>query len=399
VAKILGVREQLGLPSRDVQGVGYYEAAGTVEREFSPYDLQAVGAFGAVEPYDLSAPGRVSEIKKALIALAQHRSDGLQTPAPNTQKEDLWRHIDTSPEFIDAWDGPTADAFLTAVSRYRHLLDPTMPKERRVPLAQLPKFKDVHGNDVIIGGPQPTVAGLEALTQAVHRILKDAVQLGSYNQWRGGSLDCEFLGPDCEPPDAFVTPTRRKGRDWNPRGWTVAWRNGPAAQQYPNMVPLLDAIDVQLGAQWAQAVDDQNENQREQRAQAIIDYRQQRNDIVKQLNKGAPLPECADANQVYDKTKGACVARCRPGQKWDPQQQACVIELPEVTDHPYNTFNECVADQVQWVGEERARADCGDLIYPSKYATVAIAGLAGAIAVGGYLLFRDKKIPDMPAPK
>jgi hypothetical protein len=232
VAKILGVREQLGLPSRDVQGVGYYEAAGTVEREFSPYDLQAVGAFGAVEPYDLSAPGRVSEIKKALIALAQHRSDGLQTPAPNTQKEDLWRHIDTSPEFIDAWDGPTADA---------------MPKERRVPLAQLPKFKDVHGNDVIIGGPQPTVAGLEALTQAVHRILKDAVQLGSYNQWRGGSLDCEFLGPDCEPPDAFVTPTRRKGRDWNPRGWTVAWRNGPAAQQYPNMVPLLDAIDVQLG--------------------------------------------------------------------------------------------------------------------------------------------------------
>jgi hypothetical protein len=396
VAKILGYREQLGLPSRDVQGVGFYEAAGMVEREFSPYDL---GAFGAVEPYDLSAPGRVSEIKKVLTALARHRSDSLQTPAPNTQKEDLWRYIDTSPQFLDAWDGPTADAFAVAVSRYRGLLDSTMPKHRQTPLVQLPKFKDVHGNDVIIGGPQPTVAGLETIAQAAHHVLKGAVQLGSYVQWRGGSLDCTILGPTCEPPDALVTPTRRKGRDWSPRGWTVAWRNGPAAQQYPNLVPMLDAIDVQLEAQWAQAVHDENENQRESRAQAITEYRQQRHDVVKQLNKGAPLPECADPTQIYDKSKGACVARCHPGQKWDVQQQVCVVELPAVTDHPYQTFDECVADQVQWTSEEKARADCGDLIYPSRYATAAIAGLAGVLAVGGYLLFRDKRVPDMPAPK
>jgi hypothetical protein len=396
VAKILGYREQLGLPSRDVQGVGFYEAAGTVEREFSPYDL---GAFGAVDPYDLGVAGRVSEIKKVLIALARHQSDSLQTPAPDTQKEDLWRHIDTSPDLLDAWDGPTADAYLTAVSRYKHLLDETMPKARQTPLAQLPKFKDVHGNDVIIGGPQPTVAGLEALSQAAHRILKGAVQLGSYNQWRGGSLDCTILGPSCEPPDALVTPTRRRGRDWNPRGWTVAWRSGPAAQQYPNLVPMLDAIDVQLEAQWAQAPGDQNEVQREQRAQAIIDYRQQRHDVVKQLNKGATLPKCADPSHVYDTKKGTCVARCHSGQKWDEQLQTCVIQLPEVTDHPYKTFDECVADQVQWTSEEQARADCGDLVYPSRYATAAIAGLAGVLAVGGYLLFRDKRVPDMPAPK
>ena len=265
---------------------------------------------------------------------------------------------------------------------------------------QLPKHKDVHGNDVIIGGPQPTVAGLEAIAQAAHRVLKDAVQLGSYIQWRGGSLDCTLLGASCEPPDALVAPTRHKGRDWDPRGWTVAWRNGPTAQQYPNTVALLDAIDVQLEAQWAQAVGDQNENQRETRAQAITNYRQQRHDIVKELNKGAPLPDCADPAQIYDRTKGTCVPRCRPTQTWDAQQQVCVIQLPEVTDHPYETFNECVADQLKWVNEEQARADCGDLTYPGgKYATVAIGGLVALLGVGGYLLFRDKKVPDMPAPK
>jgi hypothetical protein len=394
VAKILGVRGQI--PSRRLQGVGYYEAAGTVEREFSPYDLQA---FGATEPYDLSQPGRVSEIKKVITALARHRSDSLQTPAPDTQTEDLWRYIDTSPEFLDAWDGPTADAFVTAVSRYRGLLDATMPKERQAPLAQLPKFKDVNGNDVVVGGPQPTVAGLETLAQAAHHVLKDAVQLGNYLQWRGGALDCSLFGAECEPPDALVTVTRRKGRDWNPRGWTPAWRTGPAAQQDPNLVALLDAIDVQLEAQWAQAVSDENEVKRAQRAQAITDYRQQRHDIVLQLNKGAPLPDCGDPSQVYDKTKGMCVARCSHGTVWDVQQNVCVVQLPEVTDHPYKTFAECVADQAQWTSEEKARADCGDLVYPSRYATAAVAGIAGVIAVGGYLLFRDKKIPDMPAPK
>lgn len=386
MAKILGFRE--------VQGIGFYEAAGTVEREFSPYD-----ALSAFEPYDLSAPGRVSEIKKVLIELARRRSDSMQTPAPDTQKEDLWRHIDTSPEFLDAWDGPTADAYLTAVSRYRGLLDETMPKDRQAPLAQLPKYKDVHGNDVVIGGPQPTVAGLEALSQAAHRVLKDAVALGSYNQWRGGSLDCTLLGPSCEPPDAVVLTTQRKGRDWVPRGWTVAWRTGPAAQQDPNLVAILDAIDVQLEAQWEQAVHDENENQREQRAQNIIDYREQRHDIVKQLNKGVSPPACADPAQVYDPSRGSCVARCRAGQKWDSAQQVCVIELPPVTDHPYTSYDECVADQIKWTSEDQARADCGDLVYPSRYATAAVAGIVGALAVGGYLLFRDKRIPDMPAPR
>lgn len=398
MAKILGIREQLGSPSRDIQGVGYYELAGTVEREFTPYDDLA--AFGAVESYDLSVAGRVAEIKKVLIALAQLQSDSLQTPLPRTQKDDIWRYIDTSPEFLDAWDGPTADAFAIAVSRYKPLLSPTLPQQRQSPLVQLPKYKDVHGNDVIVGGPQPTVAGLEAIAQAAHRILKDAVQLGSYAQWRGGSLDCGLLGPSCEPPDALVTPTRRKGRDWDPRGWTVAWRNGPTAQQYPNTVSLLDAIDVQLEEQWAQAVGDQNENQRETRAQIITNYRQQRHDVVKELNKGASLPECADLSQVYDRAKGTCVARCRPTQTWDAQQQVCVIELPEVSDHPYRTFDECVVDQVKWVNEERARADCGDLTYPSgKYAMAAVGGLVALLGVGSYLLFRDKKIPDMPAPK
>lgn len=399
MAKIVGVREQIGQPSREIQGVGYYELAGTVEREFSPYDGRGPASFGAVEPYDLSAPGRVAEIKKVLTALAKHRSDPLQTPPPNTQTENIWRHIDMSPEFVDAWDGPTADEFVIAVSRYKRLLDPSMPKSGQSPLVQLPKYKDVHGNDVVIGGPQPTIAGLEAIAQAAHDILKDAVQLGSYLQWRGGALDCTLFGPECEPPDTIVLPTRSKGRDWDPRGWTVAWRNGPVAQEYPNTLSLLDTIELQLESQWSEAVGDENEVQRAQRAAMITDLRRQRHEVVKALNKGAPLPTCPDPSQIYDKLKGACVPRCRSGQTWDNEQQVCVIELPSVDENPYQTFDECVADQIKWVNEDQARADCNELVYPSRYATVAAASIMGVLVVGGILLFRDRKIPNMSSPR
>lgn len=394
MAKILGVREQIG--RRDIQGAGFYESAGTVEREYSPYD-----AFGVVEPYDLNVPGRVAEIKSVLIALAKHRSDPLRTPAPNTQKEDLWKHINTTTEFVDAWDGPTADEYVVAMSRYKDLLHPSMPANRQSPLAQIHKMKDVNGNDVIIGGPQPTVAGLEALAQAAHRILKDSVQLDSYLQWRGGSLECSILGPSCKPPESVVLPTNIKGPDWNPRGWTAAWRNGPNATKYPNLLPMLDAIDVQLEVQWTQAPADKNEDERSMRANALVQYREQRDGIVKQLNEGVSTPRCADPSQIYDPSKGGCVNRCKSGTVWSEKQGLCVVNLSEVTGHPYKNFDECVADQIKYTDEATARSDCSDLVYAStsKYATVAIGGLVAVLGVGAYLLFRDKTVPAMPPPR
>lgn len=397
MAKILGIREQVGRwRPRGVQGVGFYEPAGTVERQFSPYDVRPLSAFGAVEPYNLAGAGRVAEIKNVLRALAQLRSDPLQTPPPNTQKDDVWKHIDLTPGFEDAWDGPTADAFVIAASRYRHYLDASLPADRRSPVAQLPVFTSIYGDEIVMG-PQPTIAGLEALAQAAHRELKDSVQLNNYLQWRGAPLECGLLS-SCEPPDTVVTPTRAKGRDWNPRGYTVAWRNGPVAEQYPNMVPMLDAIDVQLREQWVKAQSDSTEDDRSQRADIIIDYRKQRNDIVKQLNKGAALPACKDPSWIYDKEKGACVPRCPPDKQWSPELALCVVTLPTTTF--YEDHAHCMSEQPAGMSEKEKRAVC-DQLFPGATASAAmvIGGLAVALGVGGYFLFRDKRIPDMPAPE
>lgn len=315
MGKIIGIR--------DVQGVGFYEAAGTVERQFSPYD--GIGQ-DTHQPYDLSVPGRVAEIKRVLKALGQHYSDPNRNPA-DPQLEATFRHMDQSPEFADAWDGPTADAFALTVGRHRGRFPVTAPSTS--PLIQLNRFSNELGQDVIIGGPQPTVPGLEALALAAHEVLKDSVQLDQYLAWRGGSLECASL-QRCTAPDQVVTPTTFKGRDWDPRGWTVAWVNGPAAKANPALLDQLSLVDKALDFTWQQAPAQTSEAGRKEVADKLAQLRLNRHEIVKQLNAGAPAPTCDDPSKVYDRDRGTCVPRCDSGKRWDPSGGVCVIDLPPV---------------------------------------------------------------------
>ena len=350
MAKILGIHERVGaggLLSRDVQGIGLYEDATVAERR-SPYEIRSFGQ--SREPYDLMAPGAVAEIKRALIALNSYWSDPNFNPS-DTQIEDTFKHIDVSPEFIDAWDGPTADTFALTVGRHKDRFPALMPPARQEPLIQLPKFRDIHGNDVIVGGPQPTVAGLEALAQAAHEVLKDTVQLDQYLAWRGGVLDCVGMHMErCIPPDALVTPTKRMGRPWDERGWTIAWRDGPNANE--NLLGTLDLLDESLGTSWTVMPHEPTEQRRRQRADATRDLRKQRHDIVKQLNEGVPLPECKNPANVYDRPTGLCKPRCQPPKTWDQGLKTCVLVVgpPVYADHAH-----CMKEQRKVASEEEAK--------------------------------------------
>lgn len=399
MAKIVGIRERVGgatgLLGRTVQGVGFYEPAGAAEQQYSPYDIAPISAFGATAPYELGVPGRVAEIKRVLIELNKFWSDPNLNPS-SPQVEDTFKHIDTSPQFIDAWDGPTADSFALTVGRHRDRYPAFMPSARREPLIQLPKFQDVHGRDVVVGGPQPTVAGLELLAQAAHEVLKDTVQLDQYLAWRGGGLDCATSPTDCVPPDSLVRGTPNAGRAWNPRGWTVAWRDGPVAKASPELIDQLDLIEQSLETSWMLAPHESDEPSRKKRADAIAADRLARHELVEKLNEGAPLPSCADPAKIYDKDQGACMPRCRPDQSWDESLQRCVVE---VSPTKYASYAECMTDQLKIGTEAEAEAACR-AIFPADSKTLAVAvGLAAAAGVGGYLLFRDKKIPAMVGPR
>lgn len=380
MAKILGIR--------DVQGYGFYESAGTVEREFSPYDARSLGA---AEPYDLNAPGRVAEIKNVLIALGRFYSDPARVPV-DTQLEDTFEHIDISPDFVDAWDGPTADAYALTVGRHRDRFSALTTK--RSPLIQLPKWKNEQGTTIMVGGPQPTVPGLEALAQAAHEVLKDTVQLEQYLAWRGGVLDCTSMTTgSCTPPDALVLPAQTAGKTWNPRGWTVPWLTGPVAQQNPQLVNQLAITDHALDFTWQQAAAATTEQQRTEAAGKLIQLRQNRHELVKQLNSGAPMPACPDPADHYSKAHGRCVPRCSPEQRWDPEMGVCVIDVNTPTT--YDSHAACMADLRQVGTEQEARDACDEIMGVSRASVGTALAVVGVIAGGAMMLAKRVKLPDM----
>lgn len=353
----------VGLMSKII-GYGNYETALTAERRYTPYSLGETPA-----PYDLGQPGAVEEIKTVLRELAKFGSDPLsQQPIA----EDTWKYIDTSPEYLAAWDGPTADEFLLAVGRYRNLVG--SPSEAVFASAAPVE----HGGKLeIVGGPQPTVQGLELLAQAAHKVLLDTVQLDKYLAWRGGNLDSWFGGP----PETLVLPTRRFGRQWDPRGWTFAWRDGPAAKADPSLLSKLDLIEGSIHSSWNYAQQMQNEQERMDRANILRVDRQQRHDLVKQLNAGAPPPQCSDA-MVWSSSRGACVQRCpAPGERWDPAAGACAIVVGP-GELPYATYDECVErHQQSGYSAEYADTQCA-LEFPDRGMTTT-AALVGVAAVAG----------------
>lgn len=133
----------------------------------APY--QAFGQPPAPLPYDLKAAGVVSEIKRALVALAQMEADRSRSPNdPATER--LWRDIDLSPSFADAWHPAAAQEYALAVSRYRTSAVPP-------PYLQFPAGST--------SGPQPTAAGLELLAGAVNTRLGGTPRMTIYEAWRG----------------------------------------------------------------------------------------------------------------------------------------------------------------------------------------------------------------------
>jgi hypothetical protein len=383
MAKLLGVREvgvgQLPAFMRRAQdvslmGIGNYERAQSGDRRYSPYD----SAFGQLQtPYDLNETGAVAEIKVVLRELAKLGADPL---GPDPITEETWQFIDTSPEYIDAWDGPTADEFLLAVGRRRATSAPV--KNAPFATAALAESK---GRFEIIGGPQPTVSGLELLAQAAHELLKDSVQLDNYLAWRGGNLDDWFGGP----PEALSIPTSRFGRQWDPRGWTFAWRDGDVAKANPEMIAQLDMIEESIKHSWNYAQQTANEAYRANRANILRDLRQQRHDLVLALNQGAPPPECS-AGLIWSRTKSTCVDRC-PGQKWDAVRGACVTTVTPA-ELPYATHAECV-DQHRQDGfsEEYADTQCA-LEFPDRgVSAAALVGLAAAAGLGALWWWRRRQ--------
>lgn len=315
--KLLGVREVVGhgFWSPGLSGIGHYERVGTMERR--QYEI---GAFGETkEPYDLNQPGAVAEVKRVLVALAQRQSDPLRNPA-DPAMEDLWKYIDTDKAFVDAWDGPTADEFVLATSRYKDLVNG--------PHAQLVELQGASGTRSIVGGPQPTVRGLELLAQASHRYLADTPQLTTYLAWRGGDIG-SLLDMLTGVPEAAATPSHHTGRAWNPRGWTIAWKDGPVAKAKPALLSDLNLVEESLKTSWLMGQEEPDEKARQARAKALTELRRQRHDLVLQLNQGAAVPSC-QGDQVWSGVHGTCIARCPPGQTWEPGEDICVVQLPPI---------------------------------------------------------------------
>ncbi len=386
MAKLLGIREVVAagqLPdfmrkaqAVSIMGVGNYEHAQSGDRYHTPYESQRAplairrAAFGQPKlPYDLGEPGAVAEVKVVLRELAKLGADPLgQDPIV----EDTWKHIDTSPEFIDAWDGPTADEFVLAIGRLKPHLGITQGKfASAAPVEHKGRFE-------IIGGPQPTVEGLELLAQAARKLLKDTVQLDNYLAWRGGDLDEWFGGP----PETLVLPTKRFGRQWNPRGWTFAWRDGDVATTNPGLVANLDLLEDSIHQSWNAAQHMQSEAQRLQRADILRDLRQQRHDLVKQLNVGAPPPEC-EPHQLWSKPEGACVDRCpAPDKRWDPVVGACALTILPGTA-PYATHAECIEHhRKHGYSEEYTDTQCALEFSDRGVSAAAVIGLAAVAGLG-----------------
>lgn len=307
-----------------IVGYGFYEAAGIVEREYTPYT-------SSVQPYDLNVPGRVAEIKRVLQALGDYASDPNRNPS-NTQTEDTHRYIDTSPTHIDSWDGPTADAFALTVGRHRDRFPGLMtPGQKSGPLIQVVKHRTKENGDlVVVGGPQPTVLGLELIAQAAHEVLHDSLQLDQYLAWRGGTLDCFSLDKgSCIPPDSSVVSSYALGKPYDPRGWTIADEKGEVAQVYPDLVIQLHDVQSRMEKLWSEAPFKETESARKRVADEIVDLRGERDALVRKLNQRSDDPGCPAPSQKYDRKTGKCVSRCSELEVWDPVLSACT--MPPVT--------------------------------------------------------------------
>jgi LPXTG-motif cell wall-anchored protein len=345
-----------------LRGYGHYELAGIAEREASPYlSLGEEPRAAMSQPFDLNAPGVPLEIKQALVALARVDADPL-TAQGDPIRETVWQELVLSGPYQDAWEGAAADEFVTAISRY-------------APASGIPgpyvRLGGGAGKYGIVGGAQPTAAGLEVLAGAIQTKLGGVPSMQRYLAWRGGVFapPSTISGP---PAGAAVLPIQRSGKFWDPTGYTPMWSGAPA-----DIRQNVERLDESLISCIQSQVTLQTE---EQRLIGINDclrsVRAARHQLVLLANKDAPLPECPDGSH-YDRS----AARCVPNTP---------IDLPPV-DIPIPGTEECVADLIaSGRSPEDAKALCTETAKTGSSPWLGIAVGAG-LGLGAYYLWKRRE--------
>jgi hypothetical protein len=271
---------------RKAQSESLFGFSGEMEQAHSPY----MSSFGATDtPYDLGAPGAITEIKRALKALGNM---GASMVAPDFDRilETAWQKIQEN----DVWDEASALEFLFFVSRYKNetiLGTPWAVEPFYIP-GEYPS------------PPQPSVMGLELLASAVNDRLKGVPEMTLYQAWRGGML---------KPPAIVSAPSKdtpvKQTSKYEPS--TTAPMDATEAQK-----GLIRAADDGRVAAWFKAVQASNENDRK---------------IVQVEADGAfkaRAKAIADAGKSSPANVSLAEQCAKDGGKWDAAKLTCVMPHP-----------------------------------------------------------------------
>lgn len=352
MAKLLGIRERTGTAGYALSWLDGYERPGTAEAEGSPYDYtppaRALGQPGET-PFDLSDPDAVLELKQALYQLALLDADPLRNPVDRI-REEAYKRMAMTGRYASSWDGPSADEFVMAVSRYAPDSGLTGP------------FMTLGGSRFgkygIVGGPQPTAAGLELIAGAVEERLGGYPRMSRYLAWRGGVFDppSETSGPGA---DAVVLPIQRHGAAWQRDGYTVVDHD----EGVPVWVAQVAEYDEALVECWHKAstlATDESSRWTYYRA-CMLPLREQRHEAAKRANANMPEPDCP-AGYDYDRARAECV------------------KLPDVPS-PETDQSRCIADAMK-AGMSRRQAENKCLLPGQKGPIERAKSAAPALAVG-----------------
>jgi len=257
--------------------------------------------------YDLGAPGVIRELKRALVALASAESDPFKKSAADVATEQTWKLITDD----DSWDGPAAEEFLLAISRYRpHAIIDALHISEPYVQQGLPG-----------GPPQPVVNGLELIAGAVRQKIGGVPAMVKYEAWR--AQGCTFQATCFAPPSTISKPPDATPVLLTQRGVRIV----PSANADPAQLGLVAALDAQQQAVWKFAMAATNEQQRAQLASSMVSARTTR-DAAALAAGGVVPPQPPQPVQpgppvVVTPAETACVTA---GGFWDPSKLACTMQ-------------------------------------------------------------------------
>lgn len=321
----------------------------------APVNRSAMGSVSV--PFELDETATI-ELKMALHALASRASDPLLNPIdPATERS--WTRMALSGPFAGAWDGPSSDELVTALSRYA--------KSSGISGPYVQLQAGGNGRYGINGGPQPTPAGLEVIAGAVETILGGAPRMSKYLAWRGGVFapPSSVSGPGLS---SIVIPNPRPGKVWQPDGYTTVWPDGD-----PEWVAIVGQLDDSLVSCWEQQLTLTSETARRIGLdQCILSTRASRDQAVRKANEGVPSPICPEFHE-WDAT--ALICQRLPG----------VIDLPEVVP----TDEMCIqAYMDEGKSEREARELCHLSAKPFLSSTSRLLAVGAAVGISAWFINR-----------